>query len=88
MAFVSFWVLALYVHATGSLPPLQRIFLEAARQGTALQVTLLVVLGGLLAPFGEDLLFRGMLYTFLRRWGSVLAVAVSSLLLGLVCLPN
>jgi uncharacterized protein len=30
------------------------------------------------------LLFRGMLYTFLRRWGPVVAVAVSSLLFGLL----
>ncbi|QIN84094.1 CPBP family intramembrane metalloprotease [Rubrobacter tropicus] len=84
LAFVSFWVLALYVSSAGSLPPPQRGLLDAAGQGTAPQFALLVVLGGLLAPFGEELLFRGMLYTFLRRWGPVLALAVSSLIFGLL----
>ena len=84
LAFVSYWILALYVRAAGSLPPVQRGFLDAADQGTAPQFALLVVLGGLLAPIGEELLFRGMLYTFLRRWGPVVAVVVSSLPFGLL----
>ena len=36
-----------------------------------------------LGPLGEELFFRGVIYTYCRRWG-VAAVAVSSLLFGLV----
>ncbi len=39
--------------------------------------------GGILAPIGEELLFRGVIHHWLRRWGAVLAVVVSSLIFGL-----
>lgn len=44
---------------------------------------LLVVVGGLLAPVVEELLFRGILYTYLRRWGAAVAIIVSTLAFGL-----
>lgn len=35
-------------------------------------------------PLAEELLFRGVLYTWLRRWGVAVAVAASSLTFGLL----
>jgi len=37
----------------------------------------------LAAPVAEEVVFRGMLYAYLRRWGIFMALAVSSLLFGL-----
>lgn len=56
---------------------------NALAQGTALQVALLTLLACSLVPLAEELLFRGVLYTWLRRWGIVLAVTVSSVIFGL-----
>lgn len=36
-----------------------------------------VVLGGIMTPVGEELLFRGVLASFLRRWGVRVTVIVS-----------
>lgn len=48
-----------------------------------LSAVLVVVLGGLVVPLGEELLFRGIGYGSLRRYGVVLATIVSSLLFAL-----
>lgn len=71
-----------YVWITGDTSNPQQYLADAAG-GTAWQFALLMLLGGLLVPFGEELIFRGVLYTWLRRWGVVLAVAISSLVFGL-----
>lgn len=47
-----------------------------------------IVLASLLVPFGEELLFRGVFYTWLRRWGLVVAVVVSALVFGLFHVIN
>jgi len=36
------------------------------------------LVGGLISPIAEEIFFRGILYTFLRRWGIFLAVAGST----------
>ena len=41
-------------------------------------LVLLFVVGGLIAPVAEEIFFRGILYGFLRRWGAVTAVAIST----------
>lgn len=47
-------------------------------------VTMLLV-AGVIAPFGEELVFRGVLYPWLRhRWGPAAGMAVSALLFGAV----
>jgi len=44
----------------------------------------MLLLGGLAAPFAEELFFRGVLFRLLRRyWGVAAGVIVSSLLFGL-----
>ena len=35
--------------------------------------------GGIISPVAEELLFRGVVYGFLRRWGAAPAVMISSL---------
>lgn len=40
--------------------------------------TLVVLVGGLVVPLGEELLFRGLAYGVLRRLGRVLAVVLSA----------
>ena len=84
----SFWLLDAYAQDAGSVGPPQRAFLEAALQGTDTQFVLLLVFGCVLAPVGEELLFRGVLYTWLKRWGPVLAVSASSMLFGLLHGPS
>ena len=45
----------------------------------------MLFLAGFAAPFGEELLFRGVLYTMLReRWGIWFSVLFSSLLFGII----
>ncbi len=42
-----------------------------------------VLLGGLMVPLGEELLFRGVGYGSMRRYGPVIATIVSSLVFAL-----
>lgn len=77
--------LVLYTLLAGETPP-SRIGEEAqtaaaSELGSAI---LLVALVGFVAPFAEELLFRGILYTYFRRFGLVIALVVSSLLFGLI----
>lgn len=52
---------------------------------SAINAILMLILAGIVAPFGEELFFRGVLYSFLReRWGIWIGVFVSSLLFGLM----
>lgn len=76
-------VVVLYVWITGDASNPQAGMSDTATGGSAGQFALLVLLGGLIAPFGEELLFRGTLYTWLRRWGVVLATVVSAGVFGL-----
>jgi membrane protease YdiL (CAAX protease family) len=42
-------------------------------------ILLLILVGGIISPLTEELFFRGVLYGFLRRWGVLPAVVMSSL---------
>ncbi len=42
-------------------------------------VILFFLVGGILSPVAEELFFRGVVYGFLRQWGPVIAVVLSSL---------
>lgn len=41
-------------------------------------IILLFLAGGLVAPIAEEVLFRGILYTYFRRWGIVTALIAST----------
>ncbi len=43
-------------------------------------LVLFFIVGGMLGPVAEEVFFRGILYGFLRRWGVVVAVFLSTLL--------
>lgn len=52
---------------------------------SAIDAAFMLFLAGIAAPIGEELLFRGVLYTFMReRWGIWLSVFLSSFLFGLI----
>ncbi|MDA8141677.1 MAG: type II CAAX endopeptidase family protein [Desulfobacteraceae bacterium] len=42
------------------------------------EVAMLFVVGGLIAPVAEELFFRGILYTYCRRWGVTAALLVTT----------
>ena len=48
------------------------------------QLIFLIIIGGILAPVAEEVVFRGVLYGFFRRWGLILALIVSTLLFVVV----
>ncbi len=76
-------VIVVYVWITGDSSNPQAFLTNVATGGNLAQFALLVALGGLLIPFGEELLFRRLLYGWLRRWGIILATAVSAVVFGL-----
>jgi membrane protease YdiL (CAAX protease family) len=47
---------------------------------------LFFIVGGIIAPVAEELFFRGILYGFLRRWGVIVALVLSTLIFVL-CHP-
>jgi membrane protease YdiL (CAAX protease family) len=47
---------------------------------------LFFIVGGMVGPVAEELLFRGILYGFLRRWGVIVALVLSTLIFVL-CHP-
>lgn len=52
---------------------------------STIDALVMLFLAGFAAPFGEELLFRGILYTMFReRWAIWISVIVSSLLFGLI----
>ncbi len=43
-------------------------------------IIIYVLVGGIVGPVAEEVFFRGLIYGFLRRWGAVVAVTVSTLI--------
>lgn len=54
----------------------------------ALDLALFFIVGGLAAPVAEEMFFRGVVYGFLRRWGVVPALILSTLFFVLPHLPG
>ncbi len=61
-------------------------FLQARLPTQTSDHILFFIVGGLLGPVAEELFFRGILYGFLRRWGVIVALILSTLIFVL-CHP-
>ena len=44
----------------------------------------LLIVGGFFSPITEEIFFRGIVYSFLRRWGIILAILGSAILFSVV----
>ena len=42
------------------------------------QVALLYIVGAIIGPIAEEIFFRGLLFTYLRRWGMIPALILST----------
>jgi uncharacterized protein len=69
-----------YVSITGDHSDPQQDLTQFSGVGAAFWT---VLLGGLVVPLGEELLFRGVGYGSMRRYGAVVATIVSSLVFAL-----
>jgi membrane protease YdiL (CAAX protease family) len=45
---------------------------------------LLLIVGGFFSPIAEEIFFRGIVYSFLRRWGIILAILGSAILFSVI----
>jgi hypothetical protein len=54
--------------------------LKTTLPATAAEITLFFIVGGLIAPAAEEIVFRGLVYGYLRQWGITAAVAGTTLL--------
>jgi membrane protease YdiL (CAAX protease family) len=82
LRLVALAVFAVWIAVTGDAWNPQQEFADAAALGGWSLVAILA-LGGLVIPFAEELLFRGVLYGALRRYGPVLAGLVSAAVFGI-----
>lgn len=76
-------VVVSYVAITGDHSNPQEGMADTAMGGLWWQFGLLLLFGAVLTPIGEELLFRGVSFGWLRRWGFALAAVVSSVIFGL-----
>jgi membrane protease YdiL (CAAX protease family) len=54
-----------------------KFFASPIRRGLV-DLSLLFIVGGLIAPLVEEVMFRGILYGYFRRWGIAAAILISS----------
>jgi membrane protease YdiL (CAAX protease family) len=80
---VNIAVVSLYVWISGDTADPQAALMGVALKGSAIQFILMLLMGGVVVPIGEELLFRGILFAWLRRWGLPLSVILSSLVFGI-----
>jgi membrane protease YdiL (CAAX protease family) len=73
-------IIVVYVSLTGDHSDPQQDLTQFAGVAAAFWV---VLLGGLVVPLGEELLFRGVGYGSMRRYGPVVATIVSSLVFAI-----
>lgn len=72
-----------YTEVTGDESNPQEALAVAASGSGLLEILPLLISVGLLVPLAEEVIFRGILYAWLRRWGVPVAVVVSALVFGL-----
>ena len=80
---LTFVLVPIYILLTGDATNPQQGLFRDFLGGSAVQFALLALAIGLLAPFAEELFFRGLVFGWLRRWGFWFAALVSAGLFGL-----
>ena len=75
-------MILVYVAVTGDLSNSQQELTDLAL-GSVGQLATLLVMACVVAPLGEELLFRGVVFGSLRRYNFVLAVLVSAVVFSL-----
>jgi len=65
------------VYAAGA-NPLELIHTRLPEEHS--EIILFFLVGGVVAPVAEEILFRGVIYGFFRRWGIVTAIIVSTII--------
>lgn len=80
--FASVAVGEIYFRIFGDLGNPRPDFADAVGRSSSLELVLLALAASTLVPFAEELLYRGVLYTYLRRWGIVVAIAGSAAAFG------
>jgi len=73
VAFLTY--LILYVAGVNAL-----ILIQSRLPAKPGEIILFFFIAGMLGPVGEEIFFRGILYGFFRRWGTLSAVTLSTLL--------
>lgn len=63
-------------------------FVDVKIPGTAARTALLFAAGGVIGPAAEEALFRGLIYSYLRRWGVLAALSGSTLLFAASHIPG
>jgi membrane protease YdiL (CAAX protease family) len=59
-------------------------FIYTPLPANSAQILLFFIVGGIIGPVTEEILFRGILYGFFRRWGAMAAILLSTLAFVLV----
>lgn len=72
---------AFLVLLAAGISPLQLLHLRLPPEPW--QKILFFAVGGLIAPAAEEIVFRGIIYGFFRKWGALFAIAASTLLFSL-----
>lgn len=60
------------------IPPLPLVQIQVPEQPDRL--ILFLIVGGIIGPIAEELIYRGLIYSFLRRWGILIALLGSTAL--------
>ena len=53
-------------------------FFQTPMPKKANEIALFFIVGGVIGPIAEELFFRGILYSFIRRWGILAALLIST----------
>lgn len=61
---------------------------QAAAQAGPLMLILLIITGAILTPFGEELVFRGVIANALNRYGALAGIVGSAAIFGIVHGPS
>ena len=75
-------LLAAGILALAGISPFSLIRVQVPQQLG--QLILLLVVGGIIGPVAEEIVFRGLIYSFFRRWGVIIALLGSTALFVLL----